>query len=74
MKARVTAKDELRLSDLTREYTFEIIDDENNDKVLVTNQVVRDTPTNIRATLASKVEEYAQALAEEQDVEVGEEV
>ena len=72
MKARITAKSELRLSDLTREYTFDIVTDEGEE--VLTSQVVTAKPSEVVARLQEKVAEYQAAYEDESDVEVGEEI
>ena len=72
MKARITAKSELRLSDLTREYTFDIITDEGEE--ILTSQVETAKPSEVVARLQEIVAEYQAAYEEEADVEVGEEI
>lgn len=70
MKARITAKSELRLSDLTREYTFDIITDEG--EVVLASQVQTARPNEIVGKLQQVVADYQAAYEEANDVEVGE--
>lgn len=72
MKARITAKSELQLSNLTRQYTFDIITDSNQD--ILTSQVIEARPSEVVTQLQAKVAEYQAAYEEANDVEVGEEV
>lgn len=72
MKARITAKSELRLSDLTREYTFDIITDEGEE--VLTSQVITARPSGVVEQLQEIIAGYQAAYEEEADVEVGEEV
>lgn len=71
MKARITAKSELRLSDLTREYTFDIID---GTEVVLTSQVITARPATVVSELQAIVAEYEAVYNEDSDVEVGEEI
>lgn len=72
MKARITAKSELRLSDLTREYTFDILTDDN--EVVLASQVVTAKPSEVVGRLEQIISEYQAAYEEENDLQVGEEV
>lgn len=71
MKAKITAKSELRLSDLTREYTFDIVDD---DKLILTSQVITSRPSEVVGQIQNIVAEYQTVYEDTNDVEVGEEV
>lgn len=71
MKAKITAKSELRLSDLTREYTFDIVDD---DKSILTSQVITSRPSEVVGQIQNIVAEYQTVYEDTNDVEVGEEV
>lgn len=71
MKAIITAKSELRLSDLTREYTFDIVDD---DKLILTSQVITSRPSEVVGQIQNIVAEYQTVYEDTNDVEVGEEV
>jgi hypothetical protein len=70
MNAIITAKSELRLSDLTREYTFDIIT--TNGDVVLASQVVTARPDEIVNRLNAIVSEYETAYFSQFDVEVGE--
>jgi len=72
MKAKITAKSELRLSDLSREYTFDILTDD--DELVLTSESLRARPNEIVGVLQAKVAEYQAAYEEANDVEVGEEI
>lgn len=72
MKARITAKSELRLSDLTREYTFDIVTDEG--EAVLTSQVVAARPSEVVSQLQSIVAEYQTVYEYENDVNIGDEV
>lgn len=72
MKAKITNKSELRLSDLTREYTFDIITDEG--ETILASQVQTARPSEIVSVLQKKVAEYQAAYEDENDLEVGAEV
>lgn len=72
MKAIITAKSELRLSDLTREYTFDIVSDEGED--ILTSQVITAQPSGVVAQIQSIVAEYQAVYEDANDVEVGQEV
>ncbi len=69
MNAIITAKSELRLSDLTREYTFDIV---HNDDVLLASQVVTARPDEVVDRITALVAEYEAAYFSVADVEVGE--
>lgn len=72
MKAKITAKSELRLSDLTREYTFDIVSDDG--KTILASQVIEAQPSNVVAQIQSTVAEYQAVYEDTNDVEVGQEV
>ena len=72
MKAIITAKSELRLSDLTREYTFDIVSDEG--ETILTSQVISSRPSEVVGQLQSIVSEYQSVYEDLNDVEVGQEV
>lgn len=72
MKAKITNKSELRLSDLTREYTFDILTDAN--EVILASQVQTARPSEIVTVLQQKVSEYQAAYEDENDLEIGSEV
>jgi hypothetical protein len=72
MKARLTAKSELRLSDLTREYTFDIVTDDGEE--VLTSQVITAQPSGVVARLQEIVAEYQVVYEDANDVEVGEEI
>lgn len=72
MKAIITAKSELRLSDLTREYTFDIVSDEGD--TILTSQVIESQPSGVVAQIQGVVAEYQAVYEDANDVEVGQEV
>lgn len=72
MKARITAKSELRLSDLTREYTFDVVTDDGED--VLTSQVITAQPSGVVARLQEIVAEYQAVYEDANDVEIGQEV
>ncbi len=72
MKAKITAKSELRLSDLTREYTFDIVDDEGEN--ILTSQVISSRPSEVVGQLQNTVSEYQTVYEDTNDVEIGQEV
>ena len=72
MKAKITDKSELRLSDLTREYTFDILADD--DTPILTSQIVTSQPSQVRARLQEIVAEYQAVFADENDVIEGDEI
>jgi hypothetical protein len=49
MKAKITAKSELRLSDLTREYQFDILTDEG--ETVLASQITREQPSQAKARI-----------------------
>ena len=71
MKAKITAKSELRLSDLTREYTFDIVEGE---ETLLSSQVITARPAEVVGKITDIVAEYEVVYNEANDVEVGEEI
>lgn len=71
MKARITSKSELRLSDLTREYSFDII---QGDEIILSSQVITSRPSDVVADLSAKVAEYEAVYNNENDVEIGQEI
>jgi hypothetical protein len=72
MKAVITGKSELRLSDLTREYTFNIIND--LDEIALASQVITARPAEAAAAISSIVAEYETAYYEALDLDIGDEV
>lgn len=72
MKAKITNKSELRLSDLTREYTFDIITDDN--EVVLASQVITARPSEIVGKLQQIVTDYQAVYEDENDLEIGSEV
>lgn len=72
MKAKITDKSELRLSDLTREYTFDILADD--DTPILTSQIVTSQPSQVRARLQEIVAEYQAVSEDTNDVEEGDEI
>lgn len=72
MKAILTDKSELRLSDLTREYTFDITDDNGN--VILSSQVTTQRPSEIRSAIETIVAEYQSVYEDVNDLEIGEEI
>lgn len=72
MKAKITAKSELRLSDLSREYLFDILDDD--DTPILTSQIVTSQPSQVRARLQEIVAEYQAVFEDENDVIEGDEI
>lgn len=72
MKAIITDKSQLNWSTLTRFYTFDLVDD--NDEPIVTSQSIEARPAEVRDKLEDIKTDYETALAEANDVEVGEEV
>lgn len=71
MKARITDKSQLRLSDLTREYTFDII--EGNETIL-SSQVITAKPSEIVSKLEQIVTEYQAVFEDQNDLDVGDEI
>lgn len=71
MKAVITGKSQLRLSDLTREYTFDIVDGE---ETILASEVILARPANVVAELQAKVAEYEAVYNDENDVEIGQEI
>lgn len=69
MKAKITAKTELS-PELTRYYTFDVIDD--NDNVILPNQSVQSRPSEAVVTIQSRVAEVATQYEAENDIEVDE--
>lgn len=72
MKAIITGKSQLKWPSLTREYTFNILSDD--DEEILTSQVIEAFPSEIRSRLDQIITEYQAAFEEASDVEVGEEI
>lgn len=72
MKAKITDRSELNWATLTRHYTFDVMTDDN--EVVLTAQSIESRPSEVVATLQTKVAEYQAAYEEANDVEVGTEV
>jgi len=72
MKARIIAKSELKLSSLTREYTFDIISDSGD--VVLNSQVISARPSEVVGQLQILVSEYQAVYEEANDIGVGEEI
>lgn len=70
MKTIITAKSQLKWPSLTREYTFDILTDD--DEAVLTSQVVEAAPSQIRTRLDEIKTEYQAAFEEANDVEVDE--
>lgn len=71
MKAKITDKSQLRLSDLTREYTFDIIDGE---QTILSSQVINARPSEVITKLEEIIAEYETVFQDENDPEVGAEI
>lgn len=72
MKAKITAKSELRWPDLVRDYTFDILDDDG--EIMIGSQSVVVRPSEITNRLSEIVAEYKAVLEDENDVQVGDEI
>jgi hypothetical protein len=72
MKAKITAKSELRLSDLTREYQFDILTDEG--EIVLASQITREQPSQAKARIEQIVGEYQAVFEDANDVEIDEEI
>lgn len=72
MKAKITGRSELRLSDLTREYTFDILSD--TDESILTSQTITSQPSNVRSRLTEIVAEYQTVYEDQNDVDEGDEI
>lgn len=70
MKAIITGKSQLKWPSLTREYTFDIYTDD--DQEILTSQVIESVPSQIRDKLEEIKTEYQAAFEEATDVEVDE--
>ena len=71
MKAIVTGKSALRLSDLTREYTFDIVGD---NEIILASQVITARPKDISELLTNIIAEYQAVFEDENDLDVGDEI
>lgn len=71
MKAKITAKSELRWPELVRDYTFDILTDNSE---IVTSSSVTARPSEILNRLTEIVNEYQAAFEEENDLEIGTEI
>jgi hypothetical protein len=72
MKAIITDRTQLNWVTLTRQYTFDLLTDD--DEVVATSQTIEARPAEIRDKLDAVKSDFAAAMAEINDVEVGEEV
>lgn len=72
MKAKITGKSELRLSDLTKEYTFDILTD--NDEVILSSQIERAQPAQAKARIEEILNEYKLVYEYEDDLEIDDEI
>lgn len=72
MKAKITAKSELRWPALVRDYTFDILDDEG--ELILGSQSVEARPSEISGRIQQIVTEYQVAFEDENDVEIGAEI
>lgn len=72
MKAKITAKSELRWPELQRDYTFDILDDDDN--VILASQSMTSQPSAARARLEAIVAEYQTAFEDANDIEEGDEI
>lgn len=71
MIARITAKGPLVQATLTRQYSYDIIE---NDEVILGSQVVEARPSEIAGKLQQIVTEYQAAYEEENDLNVNDTV
>lgn len=71
MKAKITGKSELRFSDLTREYTFDVIE---GDETVLTSQVITARPSEVVSRLETIIAEYQAVYEYENDLDVGDEI
>ena len=71
MKAIITGKSELRFSDLTREYTFDLVE---GDETVLASQVITERPSEVTAKIEALVAEYQAVLEDENDVQIGTEI
>jgi len=69
MKAIITAKSELKLSSLTREYTYDIVE---GDTTILSSQVMEARPSEVFTQIQKLVAEYRAVYEDANDVEVGE--
>lgn len=72
MKAKITARSELKRVTLTREYTFDILDD--NDEIILASESIESRPSEIASRLAEIVTEYQAVFEDENDLDVGAEI
>ncbi len=72
MKAKITGKSELRWPDLVRDYTFDILTDD--DEIVISSQSVIERPSTITSQIQQIVSEYQAAFEDENDVEIGAEI
>lgn len=71
MKAIITGKSELRFSDLTREYTFDIVE---GNEIILSSQVITERPSEVLSKIEALVAEYKSVFEDENDVEIGTEI
>lgn len=72
MKAKITAKSELRWPELVRDYTFDIATDQG--EVLQGSQSITARPSEVLTRLGQIVAEYQAVYEDENDVAVGDEI
>lgn len=72
MKAKITAKSELRWPDLVRDYTFDILTDD--DEIIISSQSVIERPSAITSRIQQIVSEYQVAFEDANDVQIGDEI
>jgi hypothetical protein len=72
MKAKITGKSELRWPELVRDYTFDILSD--NNEIILADQSFVARPSEVSGRLSEIVAEYQAAFEEVNDVEIGTEI
>lgn len=72
MKAKITGRSELRLSDLTREYTFDILT--NEDEIILSSQITRQQPSQAKQRIEEILAEYKLVYESEDDLEIDQEI
>lgn len=72
MKAKITAKSELRWPDLVRDYTFDLSTDTGD--IVLSSQSFVARPSEAANRLAEILAEYQAAFEDENDVEIGDEI
>lgn len=72
MKARITAKSPLNLTTLTKIYTFDVVDEQ--DETILTDETIECKPSELSEVVKNKLEDYQKEYENDLDIEVGLEI